>query len=345
MQLLSGKRFSFLGLGLGTLLAAVEAAAPGEARAQSATPVPTFLPCGMTGRATLPLNTVIKDGEGRAVARFSGGETTVTVAGFTTKTAAQARVETGNGRGAFRVRGFVDTSALPVFTKQEIAVTKNFVRIGKDRQVTVVGTNGNELRVERVSSSPAKVTLAAFTPCSSLKLTAATPPSWSPAGFARGYMLKQDAVDLFSGPQGNSVGTLYKTPGADALLFFSNEQAGGMVHVEYHADIIVDAWARASDLAALPPGETMDQIATLAPQRGAPRLALPGTPRVVRALRDVPLRSVAKDTGPVVGVIEPDAEAYVIDVMAGWVSVMPKALDVVPPDGGAFWVKKTELGI
>jgi hypothetical protein len=57
------------------------------------------------------------------------------------------------------------------------------------------------------------------------------------------------------------------------------------------------------------------------------------------------VRGTAKDGAPIVGVIEPDAEAYVIDVMAGWVSVLPKALDVVPPDGGTFWVKKTELGL
>jgi hypothetical protein len=267
------------------------------------------------------------------------------VSGFTLKTAAKARVETGNGRGGFRVKGFIDTPALPLFTKQEVSVTKDHVRIGKDRQVTVVGTNGTDLRIEGVSSAPAKVTLAAFTPCSALKLTPGTPPGWSPQGFARGYMLKQDSVDLFSGPQGSAVGTLYKTPGASALLFFSNEQSGSMVHVEYHADIVVDAWAKASDLAPLPPGETMDQVAAPTSQRGAPRLALPGNPRIVRALREVPVRSAAKDTAPVVGVIEPDAEAYVVDIMAGWVSVMPKALDVVPPDGGTFWVKKTELGI
>src|SRR5690349_21261959 len=102
MQLLLGKRSSFLGLGVGALLIAAEAAAPGEANAQSATGQ-TFIPCGISGRTTLPLNTVIKDTDGRAIARFSGGETTVTVSGFTLKTAARARVETGSGRGAFRV--------------------------------------------------------------------------------------------------------------------------------------------------------------------------------------------------------------------------------------------------
>jgi hypothetical protein len=344
MQFLLGKRLTFLAL-VGTFFAAARAWAPAPAHAQSAGASQTFVPCGITGRSTLPLNTAIQDADGRVIARFSGGETTLTVSGFTSKTAARARVETGNGRGAFRVKGFVDTAALPFFTKQEVAVTKTFLRIGAERQVTVVGTNGNDLRIERVSSPPAKVTLAAFTPCSSLKLTAGTPPGWSPPGFARGYVLKKDSVDLHSAPQGTSVGTLYKTPGAEALLFFSNEQAGGMVRVEYHADIVVDAWARASDLTALPPGETMDQPVSVPPQRSKPRLALPGNPRVVRALREVPVRSAAKDGAPIVGVIEPDAEAYVIDIMTGWVSVLPKALDVVPAEGGTFWVKRTELGI
>jgi hypothetical protein len=344
MQFLLGKRLTFLAL-VGTFLAAARAWAPAQAHAQSGSASQTFIPCGITGRSTLPLNAAIQDADDRVIARFSGAETTLTVSGFTSKTAARARVETGNGRGGFRVKGFIDTTALPLFTKQEVAVTKTFLRIGKDRQVTVVGTSGNDLRIERVSSPPAKVTLATFTPCSSLKLAPGTPPGWSPPGSARGYLLKKDAVELFSGPQGTSVGTLYKTPGAAALLFFSSEELSGMLHVEYHADIVVDAWARASDLTALPVGETMDQVASLPPQRSKPRLAVPGNPRVVRALRDVSVRGAAKDGAPIVGVIEPDGEAYVIDIMAGWVSVLPKTLDVVPPDGGTFWVKKTELGI
>jgi hypothetical protein len=343
MQFLLGKRLTFLALG-GAFLAAARAW-PAQAHAQSASASQTFIPCGITGRSTLPLNAAIQDADGRVIARFSGGETTLTVSGFTSKTAARARIETGNGRGGFRVKGFIDTTALPLFTKQEVAVTKTFLRIGKDRQVTVVGTSGNDLRIERVSSAPAKVTLATFVPCSSLKLTPGTPPGWAPPGFARGYLLKKDAVELFSAQQGSSVGTLYKSPGADALLFFSSEESSGMLHVEYHADIVVDAWARTSDLTALPVGETMDQVVSVPPQRSKPRLAVPGNPRVVRALRDVPVRGVAKDGASIVGVIEPEAEVYVIDIMAGWVSVLPKALDLVPADGGAFWVKKTELGI
>jgi hypothetical protein len=313
--------------------------APTELRAE------TFVPCGLTGRATLPLNTPIRDSDGRQIARFSGGETTVTVSGFTLGNAARARVETGRGRGSFRLRGFVETASLPVLTATDVAVAGRQLAIGRERQVRVVEVTATKIKVERVASLPLRQTLSAWTTCRSLKLTQGTPAGWSPPGFARGYTLRSGALELFGSPSGTSIGTLRKAPEAMAVLFFSNEQTAGWVHIEYHADVVVDAWARAGDLVPLPPGETMDQIATMPPQRGAPRLALPGNPRVVRALRDVPLRGAAKDGGPIIGVIEPDAEAYVIDIMAGWVSVMPKALDVVPPDGGLFWVKRSELGL
>jgi hypothetical protein len=325
--------FSAFALGSAAIVSA------GAARAE------TFVPCGMTGRATLPLNTALNDADGRPVARFSGGEATVTVSGFTLGTAARARVETGRGRGSFRVRGFIDTAALPVFTAQMLPIAPGHLWIGKERQVRVVGSSADKLKVERVASSPLRQALSTWTTCSNLKITSGTAPGWSPGGFARGYVLRQDRLELFSSPQGTSVGALQKAPGADGVLFFSTEATTGWVHIEYHADVVVDAWARIAELSALPPGETMDQLASMPPQRGTPRLALPGNPRVVRALRDVPLRALAKDTAPVIGVIEPEAEAFVIDVMAGWVSVMPKALDVVPLDGGQFWVKKSELGL
>jgi hypothetical protein len=127
-------------------------------------------------------------------------------------------------------------------------------------------------------------------------------------------------------------------------LFFSTEESGAWVRVEYHGEVVVDAWAKKSDLEALARGETMDQLATPPFVRGPARLALPNAPRVVKAPREIPLRAVAKDGEPI-GVIGAGAETVVLDVVAGWVSVLPKALDVVPVENGQFWVKKEELGI
>ena len=47
-----------------------------------------FVPCALRGRATMPLDTIITDIGGRPIARFSGAETMVTVAGLSTRAAA-----------------------------------------------------------------------------------------------------------------------------------------------------------------------------------------------------------------------------------------------------------------
>jgi hypothetical protein len=323
------------------LLAVLLAASGARAEATSG----PFVPCGLSGRTTLPLDTPIEEASGRTIARFSGGEATVTVSGFSLGSASRTRVETGNGRGGFRLRGFIDTASLPVVTAQALPVAAGHLGIAKDQRVQVVGASAERLRVERKAAPPLKGAVSTFTTCKGLKLVQGVPPGWSPSGFARGYVLRADSLDLFDGPGGSSVATLYKQPGAAGVLFFSTEGSGPWLRVEYHADLVVDAWARTSSLQALAPGETMDQLTTLAPQRGVPRLTLPGTPRSVRVSREVALRAAARETDAVIGVIEPDAEAYVIDIMAGWVSVMPKALDVLPASGGQFWVKKSELGL
>jgi len=313
--------------------------APGHAGGE------TFVPCGISGRATPAANTSLVDADGRSVARLSGGAMTMTVSGFTLGTGARARVETGFGRGSFRVAGFIDTASLPIVTSDLVPIAPGHLWIGKEREVRIIGTTPTQIKVERVASPPLQQRLSGLTRCANLKLSAGTPPGFTPAGFARGYVLRRDRLELFGAPGGAAVGALEKSPGASGVLFFSNENQSGWLHVEYGADIVVDAWARAGDLSALPPGETMDQLDNPTVQRGVPRLALAGNPRVFRALRNVIVRNAAKDGAAVVGVIEPEAEIYVIDVMAGWVSVLPKGLEVMPPANGQFWVKKAELGI
>ncbi len=107
----------------------------------------------------------------------------------------------------------------------------------------------------------------------------------------------------------------------------------------------MDAWAKLTDLKALPPGETMDQLAPPVTSRNPARLAVQGEPRSVKTTREVPLRRAAKDGDAPIGVIEIGTETYVLDVIAGWASVMPKALNVIPAESGQFWVKAADLGI
>ncbi len=311
----------------------------------STAPAEPAMRCALRGRAQLPLNTPIQSPDGRALARFSGADAELAVSELTLAASPRARVETGAPRGSFRVRGLVDAAKLPLYTASRVPIAEGHLWIGERRLVSVLGVAADKLKIQKVAAPPLQQTFTAWTTCAALSLEPGTPPGWSPPGDARGYALHKDALELYASPQGNAVGVLYKAPGAGAVLFFGSEQSAGFVRVERHGDVSVNAWAKASELTALPRGETMDQLATLPSLRGPARLALPSEPRVVRTTREVPLRAAAKETEPLIGVIGADTETYVIDVMAGWVSVLPKAMDVMPVDGGQFWVKKSELGI
>ncbi len=59
----------------------------------------------------------------------------------------------------------------------------------------------------------------------------------------------------------------------------------------------------------------------------------------------MPLRRVAKESEPAIGVIEPGAETYVIDQVAGFASVLPKAMNVLPAVDSQFWAKSSDLGL
>jgi hypothetical protein len=321
------------------------ASSAGKAPPASTGPAEPSVRCALSGRAQLPLNTPLQGPDGRAIARFSGADAALGVSELTLSARPRARVETGAPRGSFRLRGWVDASKLPLYTAARVAIAEGHLWIGERRPVSVVGVASDKLKIQKVAAPPLEQTFTAWTTCAGLTLEPGTPPGWSPPGDARGYALHKDALELYASPQGSAVGVLYKAPGAGAVLFFGSEQSAGWVRVERHGDVSVNAWAKASELTALPRGETLDQLATLPSLRGPARLALPSEPRVVRTTREVPLRAAAKETEPLLGVIGADTETYVIDVMAGWVSVLPKAMDVMPVEGGQFWVKKTDLGL
>jgi hypothetical protein len=292
----------------------------------------------------MPLDNPITDASGRAIARFGGPETSLVVSGFSTATPPRARVETGVGQGGFSVRGFVPAATLPVAAAEDLPVVAERVWIGARRGVTVTAVTRDTIQVEKRLSTPFAQTFTAFTSCRKLALGSPVPPGHSPAGDARGYALRAGSLVLYDAPRGKAVSRLLKALATPAVLFFGAEEANGWVRLEYHGDVVIDAWADASDIQALPRGEALDQLAAPSSSRTSARLALPGAPRVVRAPRELPLRGAAKEGEPI-GVIEAGAETYVIDVVAGWASVLPRALDVMPPESGRFWVKKEELGL
>jgi hypothetical protein len=316
----------------------------GEAFAQSPQAGEVFVPCAFRGRAALPQNTIITDAVGRPIARFTGAETSLVVAGLSTATPPRARLESGIGQPGFRVRGFIDARKLPIATSEDVPVVAGRVFIGERRSVNVLSVTPGKVQIEKKVTTPLSQSFTTFTTCSRLMLGTPVPPGFSPAGHARGFVLRRSSLDLYDRPQGNVVSVLHKAPDASGVLFFSTEESAAWVRVEYHGEVIVDAWAKKNELEALARGETMDQLVSPPSVRSPARLALPNAPRVVKTTREIALRAAAKDGEPI-GVIEAGAEAYVTDVVAGWASVLPKALDVMPVENGQFWVKKEELGI
>jgi hypothetical protein len=156
-------------------------------------------------------------------------------------------------------------------------------------------------------------------------------------------VVKQSSIELFDAPSGSAIQTLSRASEGGGILLFSGEQRGAWVHVEYHDDIVIEAWARASELHALPPGETMDFQRGATSQRGLPRLAVQEAVRTVKTRQEIPIRGEPKESAGVIGRIEPDTETMVMDIVAGWTSVLPKSLHVAPPEGEQFWVPSNKL--
>jgi hypothetical protein len=336
----------FTGLTLAALLGAFARGNGADAQAQPGPPQAPTTQCSLRGQGVVPNKATIVNALGQPIARFSGAPTPLVASDFPSDAQGKVRIETGVGAGSFRIRGFLDPTQLPLFTAANVAIAPGHVWIASNRAVTLVGSASGRLRVEKKLSAPLQQTFHGAGTCSAFSLEAGTATGSAPSGDARGYELKQESLDLYAEPNAEtSIIALHRTPEVNGVLFFSTERQGDFVHLQYHAEIVVDAWAKVSALSALPPGETLDQLAPATNQHGAPQVAFQGQPKLVRPNKDVPLRHLAKEADPTIGVIEPGAETYVLDQVAGWASVLPKTMNVLPPTDGQFWAKSSDLGL
>jgi hypothetical protein len=65
----------------------------------------------------------------------------------------------------------------------------------------------------------------------------------------------------------------------------------------------------------------------------------------VKTDKSVVLRLAPKADATALGQVEPGTELYVTDIVAGFASVLPKAMNLAPAAGGQFWVDRAELGL
>lgn len=317
---------------------------PRDGEANPPEPAPS---CGQKGRVPFNKDAVLTDAGGRRIARFSGGESAVTFLAPPVSGSDLARIETGTGRGSFRLQGFVKAEELRLYTTYNVPIVGSHVWFSVGTRVVATGATGGKVRIERQLSTPFKQRFSAVADCSWLTFNPPPPPGTNMPGNARVFLMKVDLLDLYPSvpPTGAPITTLQRAPQVDNVRFFGTEQRGGFVHVQYQGEINVDAWARASDLVALPRGETSDLPPGSYTMTTPPQLQLQTAPRVVTATRELPLRMVARDGETPVGVVEPDTEVYVMDTVAGWANVLPKSLHVLPADNLSFWVKASDLGL
>jgi hypothetical protein len=318
-----------------------------DTQAKPAEPVAS---CGQRGSVVFDKDTVLSDTGGRTVARFSGGESAVTLLAPPADGSDQALIETGTGHGSFRIRGLVKAGELRTFSNVSIPIVPSHVWLRPGVRVVAAGMStglsAGKVKVEKQISSPFNQLFHALADCSALTFTPPPAPSLSVPGNARVFLMKVALLDLYEqpGPQGRIVFTVQRSALTDNVRFFSTEQRGGFVHVQYGGEVGIDAWAKASDLQALPRGETSDVPPSSYTLSSPPQLQLEKAPRIVQTKREVPLRVAARDAEAPIGLIEPDTEVYVMDTVAGWANVLPKSLHVLPAGNLSFWVKAADLG-
>ncbi len=303
--------------------------------------------CGQRGRVIFDKDTTLADAAGRKIARFSGGESAVTLLAPPAGGSDLARIETGTGRGSFRLAGFVKSAELRIFASYALPVVSGHVWIAAGTRVAAAGSSAGKVRIDKQLTTPLNQRFSVLADCSALTFTPPTPPSFSMPGDARVFLMKVQLLDLYDDvpPTGAPIITLQRAQTVDNVRFFSTEQRGGFVHVQYQGDVTIDAWAKASDLTPLARGETSDLPPGSYSMSTPPQLQLAQLPRVVKTTRELPLRLAAKDAEAPVGVIEAETEVYVMDTVAGWAKVLPKSLHVLPAGELSFWVKSADLGL
>jgi hypothetical protein len=298
--------------------------------------------CTLRGEVVVPKGVAISDSGGADVAQFTGAKVSISVSGFPTSGGGtRAKIQTTG----FRIEGYVRAREIPVYTARSVAAYAGHVWIAEARRVSIIGAGPGKLHVEKSVTAPLSGNFHGWAPCESLTLTERVPSGWAPPGSARGYVLRRNRIDLYSSERGDVVTALERGGDGPGVLLWSTEGTGSWVHVEHHGDIVLDGWVKTSDVSALPPGETMDQLAPSPIQRGSPVLDVQGQPKIVRVDRPVSIRAAASDAASSIGGIDSSVEIMVLDIVAGWASVLPKALNIMPAGTSQFWVRAKDIGL
>lgn len=302
--------------------------------------------CQLSGSPSLPLDVPIfaKDKGDAKVARFTGMASGLTILELPDSNSRRIHIVTGKGRGGFAIDGWVKSDALPLYATANLPIVPGHVWIQPGQRVEFEGRQNNQIRVQRTTTSPFAQTFVATTSCGSVSITPINAPPQEIPRFARGYSLDHTELSIFSEPKGDPTFKLTRSSSSGSVFLYGLDKKDDFIKIRHFGVIGIDAWAKLSDLRQLPKGERVDEYVP-SPQTDTGRLRIVESGRIVTVSEKVQVRLRPSPDAPVVGEIEPATETQVLDVAAGWASVLPKGLNVAPPADQQFWVEARKVGI
>src|SRR5215207_303553 len=173
--------------------------------------------CGQRGSVVFDKDTVLSDTGGRIVARFSGGESAVTLLAPPVDGSDQALIETGTGHGSFRIRGLLKAGELRTFSNASIPIVPSHLWLRPGVRVIAAGMSSGlsagKVKVEKRISSPFNQVFHALADCNALTFSPPPESGFSVPGNARVFLMKVSLVDLYdqAGPQGRIVFTVQRS--------------------------------------------------------------------------------------------------------------------------------------
>ena len=327
---------SAFGLAAGSLAPSALADDP----AQAAATVPQVSTCVLKGSQPPPKSTQIHDAAsgGRVIAELTGAIVPLQISEIPADpTTGRARVQTSNGSPSVRLEGYAAPTAFTVYAVKDVPVAASHVWISDGQKIKLTKAQTSTLTAEITIAGSQSQVAKGTGACDAFALEKGTATTFTVPGNGRGYQMKSTSLDLYDDANGTSVFSLSMLEGT-GQLFWSTESKAGFVHVQMRGDIVVDAWAKWSALNPLKKGEMMDQAVPSTTVVTGATLTLDKPPPLLKATKDIPIRSRRDEKEKAIGTIENGAEFYVTETIVGWANILPKHLGMTPPSDGGFWI-------
>jgi hypothetical protein len=306
-----------------------------EARAQDAPATCTLKGSPLLGRG-LQLYDAPKDG--KVIAEFIGSTVPLSLTIAEEPAKGRSKASTSAGKPTLRLDGWLAIDTIPVYAVKDVGAVGEQVKIAGGHAVKLVKGAQGKLTAELSIAGSEGQTLRGTGPCDAFSLEWARPTLYDPPQTARPYLMKGQSLDLFDKPSGENIYTLNMAEGASPL-FHGLETRGMFQRVVSRSDVVIEAWVKLGSLTLIKKGDRIESPPSAPAQKASARMVLDASTPVKTAAKDILVRAQRDDKDRAIGVLEKGAEFHPMQVVSGWINVLPRELHLSPPAGGGFWIK------